>query len=260
MENFLEENFDGPKKTPSGRGYRRVFFFVLAIALLWQVVSFVQLQISMYHHSLAKDFKVLLPVTEPLENDALNAMGAAISSLPQVRSVKLFSPQDGLKVLQAKNPQLAEALVVLGREPVPTYFELRLTNGAISAIEAFTQQLVTQYPQLSVKYSQQQADMVLHSGLCLRTLNIAAALILVLFLIFMFMVEAYPTQEKKYNAGNMFAGLLAGLVACGLVVLLVYPTGLLAVSLQHFTTWERQICLLVFCGLLGWTLGKWKKF
>ena len=261
MDNFLDE-ISGKKqeKAPASCGYRRLFVFVLAIAFLAQIIGLIQMQLSLYHQALKRDFKVILAVTGSVSNEDLTALGESLNAQNEVLSVKLFSPQDALQVLQAKNPRLTQALVALGREPMPAYFELRLADNAINTARSFTQNLAVQYPNLAVRSSSEQADMVRYSGLCLRCLNILTALTLVLFLIFMFMVEAYPVQEKKRNHGSAWIGLLAGMIAFGVIVLIVYPTGLLADNLAKFTSWGRQLIVIFFCGLLGWTLGKWQKF
>ena len=75
MDDFLQET---QKQSQTVRkGLRYVFVLVFAIALLWQVVSFIQLQLNQYHQALVKDFKVILTVAEPLDNEVLNALGQA---------------------------------------------------------------------------------------------------------------------------------------------------------------------------------------
>jgi len=258
MDDFLQ---DTPNKQPTIRkGLRYVFVLVFAIALLWQVVSFLQMQLNQYHQALVKDFRVILTVVEPLDNEVLNALGESLNMKEDISSVKLFSPADGLAVLQARNPRLAQAMVALGREQMPAYFELRLQHRALSNIRLFTKNLSAEYSQLSVKYSAEQADMIFYSGLCLRVVNITAVSVLVLFLIFMFLVEAYPAKQGDHCSSAVWVALLAGGISVGIFVAVVYPTGVLMETLSQFTTVSRQLILLVFCGLLGWTLGKWQKF
>ena len=261
MEDFLQEK---PKRSKTTavvlRGYRRLFTLVFAVAILLQCVSFLQLQLSRYHRALAEDFKVLLAVTQPTSNQALSELGESLSAKEDVLAVKLFSPQDAMAALKAKNERLTQALVALGYEQMPAYFELKLSNRAINNIRPFVQNLQAEYPQLLLKYSQEQAQLTFYSGLCLRTLNVAVVLALVLFFTFMFMVEAYPVRGKVRVAGGVWSALLAGVLSLVLFMALTYPTGLLLPALQHFTSLERQLTIWVFCGLLGWTLGKWQKF
>ena len=261
MDDFLQ---DKPKKNKGSavvfRGYRRLFALVFAVAVLWQCVSFLQMQLSKYHHALADDFKLVLAVTQNTDNAALTELGDSLSNKEDVLSVKLFSPQDALAALKAKNERLTQAVVALGYEQMPAYFELKLSSRAINNIRPFAQNLQSEYPQLLLKYSPQQAQLAFYSGLCLRTLNLAAVLALVLFFAFMFMVEAYPVRGKAHVGGGVLSALLAGVLSLGLFMLLAYPAGLLVPALQHFTSVERQLGILVFCGLFGWTLSKWQKF
>ena len=257
MEDFLQETKNQKQSAP--RGLRYVFVLVLAIALLWQIVSFIQMQVSQYHESLTKDFKVIMAVTEPTGNEVLNALGESLNTKEDIVSVKLFSPQDGLAALQARNPRLTQSMLALGREQMPAYFEVHLSQQAIGNVRSYTQNLAVEYPQLSIKYSAELADMVFYSGLAERILTVLAVAVLVLFLIFMFLIEAYPVSARHYPQAVWIA-LLAGLLSVGIFVAIVYPLGMLSEPLKQFTTWSRQLALLVFCGLLGWTLGKWQRF
>jgi hypothetical protein len=258
MEEFLEEK---PKQQANTiRGYRRLFLLVFSLALLWQVVGFIQVQLTQYHGALVNDFKMLLVVVDVPDNEALNTLGESLNSKDDITSVKLYSPQDALTALQAKNPRLTQALVALGREQMPAYFEIHLQSRAINNVESFVQNLAAEYPQLSVKYSPEMAEMIFYSGLCLRIVNVAALLALVLWVAFMFMIEAYPSRGANHNAGAVWVALLAGGLSFAILAVIVYPTGLLMPALENFTTIYLQMGLLVGCGLLGWTLSKWQKF
>ena len=260
MEDFMQETKKKKAAKPLFRGYRRLFLLVLAVALLGQVVSFLQGQLSQYHAQLKNDFKVILAVTTADTNETLTAWGESLSAKEDILAVKLFSPQDGVLALQQKNPRLAQALVTLGRESMPAYFELKLTERAIHTIEAFAQNIAAEYPNLSVRYSLPQAQLIFYSGVCLQVVNVTALLVLVLFVAFMFLVEAYPVRGRSHIwAGAVSAG-VAGVLSLGIMMILVYPTGLLIPALEHFTSWGRQVAFIVFCTLLGWSLGKWQKF
>ena len=261
MEDFLQ---DKPQKNKNSavvfRGYRRLFALVFGVAVLWQCVSFLQMQLSKYHRVLADDFKMVLAVTQNTDNAVLADLGDSLSIKEDILAVKLFSPQDALEALKAKNERLTRAVVALGYEQMPAYFELKLSDRAINNIRPFAQNLQAEYPQLSLKYSLQHAQLAFYSGLCLRTINLASVFALVLFFAFMFMVEAHPSRGKAHLTGGVFSALAAGLLSLGFFALLAYPTGFLMPALQHFTSVERQLGLLVFCGLFGWTLSKWQKF
>ena len=261
MEDFLQEKpVRKQAAAPIFYGYRRVFVLVFAIALLWQTISFLQLQLSNYHHTLADDFKILLTVNSPLDNPTLVSIGEAIKAREEVASVELFSSEDALIALQQRNPRLANEMVVLGREQMPAYFEIKVVPSALHSVQMLTRQLAAQYPQLMARYVQRQADMAFYTGLCLRSVNVLAVLALVVFLIFMFLVEAYPVRGKSHVPGTVLSALLAGAASLAVLLILLYPARYLTEQISHFTSLGRQGILLAFCGLLGWTLGKWQKF
>lgn len=262
MDDFLQEKKPQPtpKKTRRNGGYSRLFVLTAAILLLGQVLSFLQIQISRYHRELTQDFKVILTVTPALDEKELPALEEKLRATPGVAQVRFFSAQDGLKALQRKNPRLTQAVVTLGRELMPVYFELRLHHTAIDNIRPFVQNLSLQYPQLSAKYAPEQADMILYSGLCLRVLYVAASLALGFLLLFMFLVEARPVSGSFPAAGCAAMGVLAALLSLGLFAAVVYPTGLITNGLGEFTSWGRQALGLCLGGLIGWTLGKWQRF
>lgn len=261
MEDFLQDKPAHTKATAVlFHGYRRVFLLVLGIALLWQAVSFLQLQLSRYHQELAQDFKIVMTAMVPLDNAALTGITESVEALPEVTSIKLFSAQDGLAVIQQRNPRLAQDLVLLGREQMPVYFEVAVNQKALLNVQVLAQQLATQYPQLSVKYVKRQAEMVFYSGICLRAINTLAVLALVVFFIFMLLVEAHPLPGNSHVFSVALSGILAGLLSLAVLAVLLYPAGFLDENLFRFTSVERQAGLWAFCGLLGWTLGKWKRF
>jgi cell division protein FtsX len=262
MEDFLEEETPKSIKKHSRHspGYGRLFVFITALMLLGQLLSFLQIQINRYNQQLTADFKVILTVLSPLGTEELNDLGKEMKALPEVKQVKFFSTQDGLKALQAKNPRLTQAVVTLGREMMPTYFELRLYHTGIGNIRSFIQRLSAQYPQLSAKYVAEQADMILYTDLCLRVLHLSAALVFVLLLVFMFLVEASPLSGGFNGLRSSAVGVLGALVALGLFAAITWPMGLLTDDLSSFTTWNRQIFAVLLGGLLGRILGKWQRF
>lgn len=258
MEDFLE---DKPKKQKRAfRLHRRLFLLVFALAVLLQSLSFVQVQLGNYYHRLENDFKVILVVDGNFNNDVLTQMGESLSAKEDITDVKLFAPDDALAALERKNPQLTDAMLLMGKNKMPAYYELRLNFKAVNNIQLFIRNLASEYKELSPKYNLPHAQMIFYTGLCYKLLNMAAVFSLLLFLAFMFLVEAYPAAHVKHLRSGVVSGVLAGLCALAFFAVLIYPTGFLVSAFEHFTSWERQTLLLVFCGLLGWTLTKWQKF
>ncbi len=262
MDDFLEDKKPAAKKPKQVfRLHRRFFLLVFAVAVLLQSVVFMDMRLKDYYKELNDSFKVILTVDGAISNAALEQMGESLNQKEDIVSVRLFSPQDALEAVRRQNPQLTESLLLMGKNKMPAYFELRLNYKGINNIRPLMDNLAAEYAGLIPRYNAQHAQLLFYTGLCAKLLHLATIGALLAFLAFMFLVEAYPSNRTRaHYLGGVVSGVLAGAVACGFFAVLVYPTGLLSEAISQFTTLGRQVLLLVFCGLFGWTLSKWQKF
>jgi len=261
----MDELFDEqkPKKhTPAkhvGHLYRKLFLLVFSIALLTQGLLLVDKGLSDYYNTLNDSFKVILTVDNSLESQVLEQLGQSLNQKKDITSVRLLSPEDALTVVRHKNPQLVDSLLLMGKNQMPAYFEITLSVSAINNIRPFVDNLNAEYEDLTPHYNLQQAQMLFYVGFAVKLIRVLMGIALLCFLAFMFLVEAFPYQQ-----GHAMGGLFAGLLAAGLSILvlgiLIYPVGPLSETVSSFTTWHRQVLLVVFSGLLGWTFSKWQKF
>ena len=260
---FLTEETTTPNK-PSKQLFhlhRRLFVLVFAIAVLWQGFLFTDMRLAQYYRALEDSFKIILTLNREQTSAALEQIGESLNQKPEISSVQLVSAQDGWEKVRQQNPQLAESLLILGSQRMPAYFEVRLSSHVMGSIRSFADSLAAQYSDLNLHYNASHAEFIFYTGVCFRLLRLSMAFAMLLFLVFMFLVEAHPSRAVR---SHVWSGALSGAVAWGcsviLIGLLVYPTGLLQESLSVFTTLERQLLGLVFSMLLGWTLSKWQKF
>ena len=243
------------------RLYRRLFLLVFAIAVLWQGLLLVDMRLGQYYRDLKDSFKVILTLDGQTGNEALSQMGESLNQKADIASVKLFSSQDGLEVIRHQNPQLVQALLLMGRNKMPAYFEIRLTESSLRNVEALLANLTAEYKGVTAHYNASHAQLVFALGLGKKLLRLLLWFAGLLFLAFMFLVEAYPENKRNsHAAGAVWSGVLAYVGAVLFLAVLIYPTGLLSTALGTFTTPERQVLVFVFCGLLGWTLSKWQRF
>lgn len=241
--------------------HRKLFLLVLAIAILGQCLLFVDMRIQSYYTQLKDTFKVILTVQGTVDNNMLGQLGDSLNQKTDILSVQLYSPQDALETVRKQNAQLVDSLLLMGKNKMPAYFEITLTPQAIHNVRPLAENLAAEYSNLLPHYNEQHAQLVFYTGLCAKILRVALVCALGAFLLFMFLVEAsFSTRPLAHSWGGAVSGLLAAGVACALFALLIYPTGLLAQAVEQFTTPGREVILVVFCGLLGWTLSKWQKF
>lgn len=261
MTDFLDKNTPGAKPKHVFRLHRRLFLLVFAVAVLWQSLLFVDMRLQDYYRELSDSFKVIFIVEGNPSNDELEQIGETLNQKEDVLSVRLYSPADALEAVRRQNPQLAESVLLMGKNKMPAYFELKLTPQAVNNVGPLVDNLASEYASLSPRYNEQHARLVFYTGLCAKLLRMSLLFAGLLFFAFMFLVEAYPASGKRaHHLGGAVSGVLAGACACAFFAVLLYPTGFLSESARLFTTPERQILVFAFCGLFGWTLSKWQKF
>lgn len=260
MDDLFEEPQKKDKRNPhQPHLYRKLFLLVFAIALLWQGLIFVDVRLNSYYQELRDSFKVILTIPSAGNNEQLSQLGDSLNQKTDIQTVKLFSPQDALEIVRQQNPQLVESLLLMGKERMPAYFELTLSPQAINNIRPFVDNLAAEYDNLVPHYNEEHAALVFYTGICSKVLHVVFVLALLVFLTFMFLIEATPVSGT-HSFGGALSGILAALLACAVFTGLLYPTGFLVQAVSRFTSLGRELLLIVFCGLLGWTLSKWQKF
>ena len=242
-----------------GHLYRKLFLLVFSIALLAQALLFVDKGLADYYNTLAESFKLILTVDTPAQPEVLDQWGQSLNQKRDITSVRLLSSEDALTVVRHKNPQLVESLLLMGKNQMPAYFEVTLSVAAVNNIRPFVDNLNAEYEDLTPHYNQQHAQMLFYVGFISKLVRILAGLALLGIIAFMFLVEASPYYQG-HAWGGIISGLLAGILSVAVLAVLIYPMGPLADVFAYFTTWHRQVLLLVLCALLGWTFSKWQKF
>ena len=242
-----------------GHLYRKLFLLVLAIALLAQGLLLVEKGLNTYYEQLKDSFKVIFTVDGEASTEQLKEWGQTLNQKEDIATVRLFSPEDALAVVRHKNPQLVDSLLLMGKNQMPSYFEITLVPSAVRNVGPLVDNLAAEYESLTPHYNAQHARLLFYAGLYTKLLRVLGVVSLLCFLGFMFLVEA-ASSKYAHGLGGLFAGLLAAVVSAGLMAAVLYPAGILTDTLTLFTTWHRQVLLLVFCGLMGWTLSKWQKF
>ena len=164
MEEFLEE----PKtvKVPKHlfHLHRRLFLLVFAVAVLLQTAVFVNMRLDTYYQALNRSFKMILTVNGTPDNAKLAETGDSLNQKEDITDVKLFSPQDALAEVRRQNPQLADAMLLMGKNKMPAYYELRLSYKAINNIRPFADNLSAEYPFLTPHYNLQHAQLLFYVG------------------------------------------------------------------------------------------------
>ncbi|WP_424246065.1 hypothetical protein Dip510_000985 [Elusimicrobium posterum] len=257
----LEQELQSCQRAQSvSRGYRRVFFLTLAVAILLQAFSFFYIQTDKISSVLSKDFKIILTLNK-VTAQRVNEIGELLSSNNDVSTLKFISAEDGFSIIASQNPQLADNFVFLGRKPMTEYFELTLNPEAFAGVEKWVQENIEDpMPDVKVHYKPQAAKAAAYAALLIKFLNIMAALFLAVFFSFVFFVEGHSTKVTENRLGAAVIGLLSYGISLGAFYGLLIPLKNTESGFFTFTIIEVQCVLALLCVILGWSLGKWKRF
>ncbi|ACC98769.1 hypothetical protein Emin_1219 [Elusimicrobium minutum Pei191] len=258
----LEASLNACQMTQTAsKGYKRVFFLTLFVALLLQAFCFFYMQVRTVSETLIADFKIILTVSHGVTPARINEIGDALSANVDVVSLKFISADDGFQIIKEQNPKLAENFVFLGRKPMAEYFELTLSENALPEASAWiTENIVKQIPDVTPHYKEEQALAAAYASNIVRALNLIAALTLVVLFSFVFFVEGYSIKTPGVRWPSVFIGILSFGISLGVFYGLLQPLKTIAGDFFVFTILEVQCIILFITALLGWVLSKWKRF
>jgi len=250
------ENKPQPK---APRGYGRIFFLTLFIALLMQSFCFFYFQTRKVSDALHGDFKIIAALSSATP-ERVNEIGAALSANPDVLGLKFISADDGFAIIKRQNPQLADNFVFLGRKPMADYFELTVSDAALADIDAWVKSNLSQIQEAKVFYKRPAADAAFYAGTMLKFFNLIAAVLLVALFSFIFFVEGFNAKPAHARWAAVFTGLAAYGFSYGVFYALLAPLQEAGGGFFVFTVAEVQCLMAFIAAVLGWVFAKWKRF
>ncbi|MGB2579824.1 hypothetical protein AAIR98_001743 [Elusimicrobium simillimum] len=243
------------------RGYKRVFFLTLLIALLMQSFCFFYMQARQVSDVLHGDFKIILTLNSALTAQRVNEIGEALSNNGDVLSLKFLSADDAFELIKEQNPRLAENFVFLGRRPMAEYFELTVSDAVLSDIDTWIADNITaQIPDVTHYYKSSAASAAAYSSRLIKFLNLVAAMMLVVLFSFVLFVEGYSIKTVESRWGAAFIALLSYGISFGVFYQLLLPLKEVGGGFFIFTIVEIQCIIALAVALTGWVLSKWKRF
>ncbi|MDR0291397.1 MAG: permease-like cell division protein FtsX [Elusimicrobium sp.] len=241
-------------------GYGRLFFITLFIALLAQSFCFFYFQARAVSAVLHGDFKIILALNSAPAQERVNEIGSALSSNPDVLSVKFISAEDGFNIIREQNPRLADNFVFLGRRPMADYFELTLGDAALADIDAWVKTNLSPIPDARAYYKSGAAFAAAYGANILKFLNLLAGVLLAVLFSFVFFVEGSGVKPAGPRWPAVLTALVSYGVSYGVFYFLLEPLRQTGGVFFMFTVLEAQ-CVIAFITVVsGWVFAKWKRF
>lgn len=104
------------------------------VGLMGASLLFLERQCRAIEASLLEEFRVLAFLKPDVEERRRKIVEEKLAGLPDVASVRFVSPAQSLDSLKEADPDLAEAVVLVGDNPLPGAFEIRLGPEAVSRV------------------------------------------------------------------------------------------------------------------------------
>lgn len=234
-------------------GRIRVFFLLLAFAMLAQAALFLQDRMQKALIMVNEDFKIALTLNNASAGEAA-AFKTALNALDGVEKVREISPASALENLGAQG---------FSADLLPKFFELTVSEKVMLNPKAWVQNNIATMPQdAAVYYKEDQANLAVYINMLAHTANILLAAAVFALLSFGFFVEAYyyKTVAFKERMAAVFAAVSAFAAAWGAVYFMTAPANKIYPGYFYDLFSWRQAALLTAALLTGWTLAKWKRF
>lgn len=260
---FHEALQTGKRRITPRKGFRTVFLIALCGGILAEAVLFLQRQLNEVSALLQEDFRIILTVDGKITRDQARVAEEKLRALAYVKDVDFVGREDRLKRLEASDPDIVGSVVLLGENPVPDSFEVKIDESALGDIPSWTDSAKNINGIASARYKPVQAYAILQVLFYERFLRFslsAAALFLVLLGIMTVFYRVHWPQfvpEIAHNIRWVAAGAAGALLSAALCFALVYPIKYLS-PLWAWPGWGWHAGVVFLGGFTGWILFQWK--
>jgi len=247
-----------------GRGHRVVFIFSLLVFLSAEVLFFLKFQTDLLLRNLKEDFSVIVTLEDNTQSGSIEKIENKLKSLPQIYSVKFFSKKKSLDFLKNSEPEFFAQIKNLGENPMPAYFELKLSAFALSDIKGWVEKnLKGKISEISqVHYNFQNAFTILQVNFYKKFLWLVLSLLALLVILLAVVVEFSAVKKAafsfKKSIGWILSSIAASLTGIFLMWLWIYPINNLNPQWWSWPPLHLHLVVIFFSAVFGWTLYRWK--
>lgn len=250
-----------------GRGHRKVFLLSMCFCLLSGVLLFMQRQSAGIYRMLKDDFRIVLIIDDKASITSIKEAEDRLKALPGVSSVDFLSKDAGLAFLRQRDPGLVRSVAIIGENPLPELFEVRLDDSVLGDAGAWLEANVLngKMPVVAgASYKPEQIYAIMQAGFYNRLLTLSLSLVFVVFVLYAFFAEWRAladaiSRPRPLAFGWVLSGMAGAVAALGICWGLVAPVKYLSPMWWSYPSPAALTGLVLCGGLLGWTLYRWKQ-
>jgi cell division protein FtsX len=236
-----------------------VFVFAAAAALAAQTLILVERQCRSLESALSDDFRVVLFLRGPLEEGRRAVLEEKLRALPEAADVRYVAPEEGLAAVRREDPDLVDAVALVGENPLPGAFEIKPSPEALPRLAAWLLSVQGMADWSDVRWKPAQLQAILRARLyghwlrlALSTLLCAAAALALWALGF-----TAHASDRGLAAALAFAGGFGGAAGLAFSTLASWPLRRDGLLWSPAPLWT-QAAVAAACAVLGWSLALWR--
>ncbi|MBI5631029.1 MAG: hypothetical protein HY921_09110 [Elusimicrobia bacterium] len=238
--------------------HRRLFlagFAGLSIGCAGEALLFLERQAAQVEKVLRQDFKIVLFLKQDLEESKRRILEEKLRALPDLEELRYVSRQEALAALRRQDPELVDAVVLLGENPLNPAYEARLSPLGVARVSAWIAAVQGLADWADIRYKTAQVQAILQVQFYRHFIDLSLS--------FLMCLATGMLLFSLWSAGNAITqapGLELALVSGAGAVFGAAATGLAAWPLQvlragwAYPAGARQAALVLAAAAAGWVL------
>jgi cell division protein FtsX len=236
-----------------------VFAFAAAVALAAQTLILVERQCRSLEAALSDDFRVVLFLRGPMDEGKRAILEEKLRALPEADDVRYVPPEEGLAAVRREDPELVDAVALVGDNPLPGAFEIKPRPQALPRLAGWLLTVQNLADWSDVRWKPAQLQAILRARLYGHWLRLALSTLLCAAAALALWALGTTAQARRREAAAALtaAGGLGGAAGLAFSALVSWPLrrdGLLWAAAPAWT----QAAVAAACAVLGWSLALWR--
>lgn len=241
-----------------------VLVFAASAALAAQTLLLVERQCRRLEGALREDFRVVLFLRADAAagKDAparLKVLEEKLRAQPEVARARYVSPDEALADLKREDPDLVDAVALVGDNPLPGSFEVAPTAEALPRLAAWIDSVQSLADWSDVRWKSAQLQAILRARLYGHWMRLAlsslfcAAAALVLWAL----AASLRVPDRRVETAPVAAAAVGGALGLVFACLAAWPLHRDVLLWSWPPPWT-QAAVIVVCAALGWSLSLWR--
>lgn len=242
-----------------------VFLLAAAAALAAQTLLLVERQCIRLESALRDDFRVVLFLRA--QDDAgkgaparIKVLEERLRALPETAQARFVSSDEALAALKREDPEMVDAVALVGENPLPGSFELTPTAEALPHLAAWIDSLQELADWSDIRWKSAQLQAILRARLYGHWLRLVlSSLFCSAVALALWSLGASLRLPARGGADALLAGAgaLGGASGMAVAALTAWPLHRDA-FLWAWPAWWTQAAVVLVCAALGWSLSLWR--